>query len=395
MSSSGSESTSWIRQACWLIAAIVIVAAGSLLYLKYRDVEGVSADGVDTLKQRLPRTHVHALGRLEPAGTILQLAPQSGNEGATIEQLLVSEGDDVEKGATLAIFDNRARRLASLQEADARLEATEAKLAQVRAGAKAGDIESRRTDVRLAEEQSKVARRELDRDTLLEQRKAITTEQLELKQWEFDRLQLEQLKAMGVLNSLKEVRDVDVKVAEKEVLAAKAAVVRARAEADASELRAPVAGRILRIHTHAGEKIADSGILEMGNVRQMEAVAEVFEADVAILAVGMTAEVRLDASEEVLTGEVADIGNLVARKIVLTNDPVSDTDARVIEVRIRLDPVHLDRVARLSNARVEVSIRLAMPDEQSSGKNRVIAETAGKAAIPQVESEDAILLNSK
>ena len=380
--SSGSESTSWLRPAFRLIVAVGIIAVGGFLFMKNRHDAEIAADAVDAARERVPRTHVHALGRLEPAGTILQLSPKSGNEGATIEQLLVSEGDDVETGATLAIFDNRARRLASLQEAEARLETVEAKLAQVQAGAKAGDIEAQQTVVRLAEEQSKVARRDLERDTELEQRKAITTEQRELKQWEFDRLQLEQLKAMGVLNSLKEVRDVDVKVAEKEVLAARAAVVRAKSEAETSELLAPLAGRILRIHTHAGEKIAEGGILEMGNVRQMEAVAEVFEADVAILSVGMAAEVRLDASEEVLTGEVADIGNLVARKVVLTNDPVSDTDARVIEVRIRLDPEHLDRVARLSNARVEVSIQLTMADEQSSGKNRVLVEIGSKPNDP-------------
>lgn len=50
--------------------------------------------------------------------------------------------------------------------------------------------------------------------------------------------------------------------------------------------------------------------------------------------------------------------NLVARKVVLTNDPVSDTDARIVEVRIQLDPEHLEYVARLSNSRVEVGIRL-------------------------------------
>ena len=43
---------------------------------------------------------------------------------------------------------------------------------------------------------------------------------------------------------------------------------------------------------------------------------------------------------------------------MLTNDPVSDTDARVVEVRVDLDAAHLERVARLSNARVEISFCL-------------------------------------
>jgi HlyD family secretion protein len=111
--------------------------------------------------------------------------------------------------------------------------------------------------------------------------------------------------------------------------------------------------------------------MELGNVRQMQAVAEVFEADIPILRVGMESEIKVDASGELLRGWIADIGHIVARKAVLTNDPVSDTDARVVEVRIQLDADTTERVARLSNARVEVRIHLErselIPDRKSSG----------------------------
>ena len=96
----------------------------------------------------------------------------------------------------------------------------------------------------------------------------------------------------------------------------------------------------------------------MGDVDHMHAVAEVFEADVALVSIGMTVDVLLDGSGEQLSGTVVDVGHLVARKIVLTNDPVSDTDARVVEVRVALDAASIAKVARLSNARVEVFIRL-------------------------------------
>jgi HlyD family secretion protein len=51
---------------------------------------------------------------------------------------------------------------------------------------------------------------------------------------------------------------------------------------------------------------------------------------------------------------------------VLTNDPVSDTDARVVEVRIDLKSDQIESVARLSNARVEVTILLQVPESQST-----------------------------
>lgn len=341
----------------WIFGAVAII--GLVIGVGYFQSEKSRAAFTSKALNVAPkRTHVYALGRLEPAGTILQLVPRSGNEGAIVERLLVKEGDDVEAGTTLAVLDNHARRLAALRESQARLETAKAQLIKIKAGAKAGDVEAQAAALALAEVQSKVADRELARMKELQKRSAATIEQIDQKQWEFDRLQLEARRATAQLASLREIRDVDVLVAEKEILSAAATVAKAEADVEASMILAPAAGRVLRIHTHPGERVSDAGVIEFGNVHQMQVVAEVFEADVAILHVGMAAEVKIDASGEKLTGRIVEIGNLVARKVVLTNDPVSDTDARIVEVRIQLDPEHLEHVARLSNARVEVSIRL-------------------------------------
>jgi HlyD family secretion protein len=64
---------------------------------------------------------------------------------------------------------------------------------------------------------------------------------------------------------------------------------------------------------------------------------------------------------EPLKGEVAEIGMIVAKKDVLANDPVADTDARIVEVRVKLEPEAASTVQRLSNARVEVTIDVAEP----------------------------------
>jgi HlyD family secretion protein len=304
---------------------------------------------------------VHALGRLEPASRILELSPESGNEGATIRELLVREGQDVEAGAVLAILDNDVRREASVAEARAALKAAEAKLAQVQAGAKSGDIAAQEAALALTRQQTTVARRELDRARELHQRKALSVDDLENKQWELDRLVIEQQRASGQLDSLREIRETDVQAAAAEVARAQAALESAETLLAASRIHAPVAGRILRIHARPGERLGTDGVLELGDVREMQAVAEVFEADVSLLREGLSAEVVVDGSGDRLTGRVVEIGHLVARKVVLTNDPVSDTDARVVEVRVSLDAESSARVARLSNARVEVKISLADP----------------------------------
>ena len=128
---------------------------------------------------------------------------------------------------------------------------------------------------------------------------------------------------------------------------------------------------MLRILTYPGERIDPAGLLELANVGVMQAVAEVYEGDVSLLRTGLRAKVVLDASGEELFGVVAEIGNAVARKIVLTNDPVSDTDARVVEVRIDLEAESARRVERLSNARVEVFIDLGSANQSESSAVRV------------------------
>ena len=368
MSSSLPRRGSLPSRLLWMLAAMTII--GLVIGLASLQSDKSKAASIAAARNVPPkRTHVYALGRLEPAGPILQLVPRSGNEGAIVERLLVKEGDDVEAGATLAVLDNHSRRLAALNESQARLETARAQLIKIKAGAKTGDIEAQEAAVTLVKIQSKVADRELARMKELQKRNAATVEQIDLKQLDFDRLQLEVRRAEAQLASLREIRDVDILVAEREILSAESTVAKAEADLEASRILAPAAGRVLRIHTHRGERVSDAGVLEFGDVRQMQVVAEVFEADVAVLRIDMPAEVKIDTSDEKLTGRIAEIGNLVARKVVLTNDPVSDTDARIVEVRIQLAPEHLENVARLSNARVEVSIFL--PEANGDSHNQI------------------------
>jgi HlyD family secretion protein len=321
------------------------------------------------------RALVHSLGRLEPASRVLELYPESGNEGVTVRELHVAEGEDVAAGQLLVTLDNVDRRRAKLAESEARLRAAEVRLQQVQAGAKAGDLAAQQALVSLAERQSQVARREVERARQLHARKALSDEQLEEQQWELDRLLLEKQRAEGGLAGLSEIRQTDLRAAETEIDAARAAVETARAELSGSELKAPISGRVLRIRSFPGERIDAAGLLELANVGEMQAVAEVYEGDVGLLSRGLRAKVMLDASGEELSGVVSEIGNAVARKVVLTNDPVSDTDARVVEVRIDLDARSSARVQRLSNARVEVFIQLdaaAHDESRTSRENPVI-----------------------
>lgn len=347
------------RLLCAAIAVGFLVISGAMGWLFARDLwtrssESVAAKPAVTTELR----RIHALGRLEPRGRVLRISPPSGNEGATVQTLRVAEGEDVEAGQILAVLDVAERRRAAVHEAEGHWHAAEARLTQVRAGAKAGDIAAQAAMVTRMEAQLAMARKELDRARQLAEQKVLTAENLDIKELAFAQAELETSRNRSMLESLREVRAVDVAVQEQEVAKAFAALEHTRAELAAAEVRSPSAGRILKIHTRAGERIRDEGLLELGDVQHMQAVAEVFEGDVQFLRPGLTAYIDLKSTQQTYQGQVAEIGFLVARKDVLSNDPVSDTDARVIEVRIDFHAADIPQLERLSNARVEVTIEI-------------------------------------
>ena len=135
---------------------------------------------------------------------------------------------------------------------------------------------------------------------------------------------------------------------------ARANVDVAQARLELTRVRAPIAAQILEIHARPGERVGALGVLELGDTHNMIAVAEVYETDIAAVKEGQRAIIRSSALASPIMGVVAHVGLKVGRLDVLGTDPVAKADARVIEVRIHLEP-H-DAVARLTNLQVEVEI---------------------------------------
>jgi HlyD family secretion protein len=134
----------------------------------------------------------------------------------------------------------------------------------------------------------------------------------------------------------------------------KADVQSAQAELDLAAVRSPITGRVLKIHARTGERVGADGIAELGETDKMYAVAEVYQTDVPRVHVGQHATVSSPAFSEPLRGTVERVGQKVAKQDVLSTDPAAKTDARVVEVRVRLDEA--EQVAGLTNLEAEVAI---------------------------------------
>jgi HlyD family secretion protein len=347
--SSGSQKR---RYGLGLLALAAVMSAGTAALRSSPDV----ASGNAPASIAMAVTRVSALGTLEPASRIVRLSAPTAPEGARIDQLFVAEGDWVESGAVVAILDTSGRRQTALQEAETRVALARTRLEHVKAGSKAGEIAARAADVARAEAALQNAENEFGRAKQLHSKQAISPEDFDRRRYQYDSAGHEVARAKGMLDSSREVRDVDVHQARAEVDAALAGVARAQADLDATQVRAPFAGRILKVVARPGERISDGGLVELGDTSEMHAVAEVYEADLPRVCLGQPARVRVPSCDVQLRGEVVSLGQRVARKIVFDNDPVADTDARVVEVRVRIAADEGQRVAGLSNARVHVVI---------------------------------------
>ena len=371
---------------------------------------------------------VTALGRLEPNGQVIKLSAPSSNDGSRLESLRVKEGDVVKSGDIIAVLNSQSRLEAALQQADEQVNVALAKLAQVKSGAKTGEIQAQRSEIaRLNAERTGdyntqravIGRLQADLDGVLNTQKA-TRDRL---QAEFDNATLEadryqtlytagatsaslrdskrltaqtayrrgqeaaseadrtrntlaqQIKeakaaldrsqnarseqvdaADSTLDRIAEVRPVDVQTAEAEVRQVQAARSKAAADLEQAYVRAPQDGTILKIYTRAGEKIATEGVVDLGQTRKMMAIVEVYESDRQRIKLGQAAKVTSDAIGSDLQGTVKEIGQKVLRQSLTNTDPTSNTDARVIEIRIALDAESSKKVAQFTNSQVTAKI---------------------------------------
>jgi HlyD family secretion protein len=352
-----------MKRMLWISMAVVICVGLSIGFGRWPIALQGEAGGLEleqttvasTDESRIPKA-VHSLGRLEPKGTLLRIAAPSGNEGNRLELLLVQEGAKVSKGELLGRMDTHARRLASKAQEEARLATALAKLSQVKAGNKQGDIEAARAAVDSAERDLETKLRERNRAEQLKRSNAISDAEQDEFRLKHQVAEAALRQAKSRFDSICEVRGVDLAIAEAEVQFARSSVDLAAANLEATQIIAPSDGTILKIHARPGEQVPSDGLLELGQVELMQAVAEVFEGDIPRVKLGDAASVVIDTTGDKLNGRVVEIGHIVARKRVLTNDPVSDTDARVVEVRIDLEQADIDWLCRLSNARVQIAI---------------------------------------
>lgn len=335
------------------------------------------------------QVEVAALGRLEPQGRVVDVAaPEAGRLG----QILVQKGEQVQKGQVLAYMDTydirRAERdyaASQLQEAQSELAAQGAlgnsqiaeantRINQVDEPQRAA-IAAQQAAIESLQAQLDVAIIDLNRFRELSENGALSRQEFDRQQATVNQLQADLDNAQATKQRLERERQGNINNAQAQVQSAQANkrvaevesrvasaqqnLALAQAQLDRTVIKAPATGQVLDVYLDPGEAVAPSEnqpILALGNTQQMYVVAEVYETDVGLVKPGqkVTIKSRNGAFDQTLTGTVEEIGLQIFKNDVLDDDPAANADARIVEVRIKVDQSAV--VAGLTNLQVDVAI---------------------------------------
>lgn len=247
-----------------------------------------AAPGFPSRDGATPRT-VSAFARLRPGNGVRVLSGPTTDFAFRIAHVDVREGQMVKAGQPLAELDMKAERAANLALAAAQVDEAEVTL---RYAAKERD---RRETL------ARASTSLISRETLDQAREAAQTA--------FARLET-----------------------------ARRREAYARILLEQATIRAPIDGMVLRILKREGEGVSpDRGLIELGDVRHMEAVAEVFETSAPFVKPGQTAEFRSPALGHPVAGHVVRVMPQVRRARLYSTDAAENTEARVVDVIIALD----------------------------------------------------------
>jgi HlyD family secretion protein len=343
---------SWQIASIGTVLSIIVGATGSLAWTTRMSRTSDPNLTVASLRS----SHVSALGTIAPRGRIRHVAAPSNF--SRVGHLLVEEGDRVTQGQILAYSDDHKLRIAELEQAEAQVSIAQSKLDKLLAGPDPYEVNALAASLSSAIESREQRRREFDRASTLAKSNSVSKEELEATGLRVTQASfaIQELEAKQKL--LQSVREEDVRVLQAELQSANSRVSIAKQNLAISEIVSPMKGVVLRVHVRDGERPGESGILELGDTRQMQVIAEVYEADAVKLRVGAPASVKIKSNTQQLRGTVAHVRPLVGRKSVLDNDPVSDADARVVEAIIDLTAEDSLAVQSLSNAAVTVIIEV-------------------------------------
>ncbi|WP_427158116.1 ABC exporter membrane fusion protein [Aliinostoc sp. HNIBRCY26] len=311
-----------------LVIAATAVTTGILVYAgsQFGQIgKTVATDSTVQTEQSTPK--ITALGRLEPETEVIKLSAPLVLDGDRIAEIRVEEGDRVQAGQVIAVLDSHARLKTAVLQAEKQVRVAQAKLNQVKAGAKSGDILAQKASVERLQAQSL--------GNIIEQRESIARIEA---QWQGDRIaqvatirkleaelnnasaeyqRYQQLYSEGAISSSAiDSKRLSLETAKQQLDEAKAVLNRINATASKQLSEATVA--LSRINATSRKEVSEAKatLTSIAEVRPVDVQAAQAEVEDAIAAL-RRAVTELEAAyiTAPMAGQILKIHNRVGEKI--------------------------------------------------------------------------------
>ncbi|MGZ4867846.1 MAG: efflux RND transporter periplasmic adaptor subunit [Candidatus Angelobacter sp.] len=350
------------------VVVILLVAAVLLFTGINRRRTGTPVRAEKVVRQEIASV-ISTNGKIEPINSFEAHAPAP----ATVNKVLVAEGDRVKVGQLLVQLDDAEAR-SQAARALAQLRSAEAALSGIKAGGTQEEVLTSRADLTKAQAERDEAQRNLQAIQKLRQNGAASPAEVEAAQNRQKKadadVQLLQAKLSGRFSS-PEVAKVEASAAE-----ARAAYAAAQELLHHSNVTAPFAGTVYQLPVKPGSYVNGGDLLvQVANLEKVRVRAFVDEPEIGRLAKGQKVEIRWDATP----GRTWDG--------TLTRVPTSVTmvgTRTVGEITSEID--NSDRKL-LPNVNVNVSIIAARHDNALTVSREAVHDVDGKRYIYRIEDE--------
>jgi HlyD family secretion protein len=348
---------------------LVLVVAAVLLFtgINWRHT-GTPVRAEKVVRQEIASV-ISTNGKIEPVNSFEAHAPAP----ATVNKVLVAEGDHVKAGQLLVKLDDAEAR-AQAARALSQLRSAEAALSGIKAGGTQEEVLTTRSDLVKAQAERDDAQRNLKAIQKLQQNGAASPAEVEAaqnrqKKAEAD-VQLLQAKLNGRFSS-PEVAKVEASAAE-----ARAAYAAAQELLHHSNVTAPFAGTVYQLPVKPGSYVNGGELLvQVANLEKVRVRAFVDEPEIGRLAKGQKVEIKWDAIpgrtwEGTLTRVPTSVTMVGTRTVGEITSEVDNSDRKL-----------------LPNVNVNVAIISARHDNALTVSREAVHDLDGKRYLYKIDDD--------
>jgi HlyD family secretion protein len=352
-----------------VLVIVILVVVAILLFTAFNRRHTVTPVRAEKVERQEIASVISTNGKIEPIDSFEAHAAAP----ATVNKVLVAEGDHVKAGQLLVKLDDAEAR-AQAARAMAQLRSAEAALSGIKSGGTQEEVLTARSDLIKAQAERDDAQRNLQAILKLRQNGAASPAEGEaaknrLKKAEAD-VQLLQSKLNGRFSS-PEVAKVEASAAE-----ARAAYAAAEDLLHHSNVTAPFAGTVYQLPVKRGSYVNGGELLvQVANLEKVRVRAFVDEPEIGRLAKGQQVEIKWDATP----------GRTWEGTLVRVPTSVTMVGTRTVgEITSEID--NSDRKL-LPNVNVNVSIISARHDNALTVSREAVHDLDGKRYVYKINDD--------